>query len=158
MGIDKRVGELVVQSYGVGGTMTTILLSLVSNSKMAKGPSSKTAVTMHKNMVIISSKPHNSGKITRIIIPVKLNLRFLLGYMILKSYFFKYNLNSFPKSQQIGVLKTLYLKVVTLQMSNHLTAKSSWAPNYLLLMQAYVPVQLTGRKGLFLKFIIHLSL
>lgn len=79
--------------------MTTILLSLVSNSKMVKDPSSKTAVTMHKNMVIISSRPHNSGKITRIIIPVKFNLRFLLSYMILKSYFFKYNLNSFPKSQ-----------------------------------------------------------
>ena len=75
-----------------------ILVSLVSNSKMVKVPNNNAAVTVHKNMVIISYGPHNSGKITRIITPVNFNLRFLLGSMILKSYFFKYNLNNFPKS------------------------------------------------------------
>lgn len=66
-----------------------ILLSLVSNSKMVKGPSSKTAVTMPKNMVIISSSTYNSGKITRIIIPVKFNLGFLLGLSDFKKLLFQ---------------------------------------------------------------------
>ena len=87
-----------------------ILVSLVSNSKMVKVPNNNAAVTVHKNMVIISSGPYNSGEITRIITPVKFNLRLLLSNIILKSYFFKYNLNSFPKSQEMGVSKTLYIK------------------------------------------------
>lgn len=66
-----------------------ILLSLVSNSKMVKGPSSKTAVTMHKNMVIISTSTYNSGKITRIIMPVKFNLGFLLGLYDFKKLLFQ---------------------------------------------------------------------
>lgn len=77
---------------------------------MVKVPSNNAAVTVHKNMVIISSGPHNSGEIKRIIIPVKFNLRLLLGNIILKSYFFKYNLNSFPKSQETRASKTLYIK------------------------------------------------
>lgn len=36
------------------------LVSLGSNSKMVKVPSNNAAVAVHKNMVIISSGPHNS--------------------------------------------------------------------------------------------------
>lgn len=38
---------------------------------MVKVPSNNAAGTVHKNMVIISSGPHNSGEIKRIIIQPK---------------------------------------------------------------------------------------
>lgn len=75
---------------GAGETVTTNYFYFLKNlTQMVKGPSSKTAVTMHKNMVIILSSPHNSGKITRIIIPVKFNLGFLLGLYDFKKLLFQ---------------------------------------------------------------------
>lgn len=82
--------------------------------------------------------------ITRIILPVKVNLRFQLGDRILKSDFFTYNLKNFPKSQEMGVSKILYIKVGALQVSNHLTSESEWAPSLFFADLGFMPCQVYG--------------